>query len=206
MGSPPPSSKSKIKQMKIPVPNPIFYCLRQTPLAAVAVLWAVHRDRPRIVRTIIYRPATPLAAMIKSDLRNSQAAGCPEIDRVAEQMAAFLHGAPVRFSLDNVLLERCSDFQQQVLRAEHGIPRGKVSTYQLIAAYIGKPKAARAVGTALATNPFPLIIPCHRAVRTNRTLGGYQGGLKMKRALLAMEGIPLDHAGRVAVADFFYSF
>ncbi|MDD2901651.1 MAG: methylated-DNA--[protein]-cysteine S-methyltransferase [Syntrophales bacterium] len=191
--------------MKTLLPAPTFYCLRQTPLASVAVLWAVHRGRPRIVKTIIYRPEVPMEVAIKSDLGNSQAAGCPEIDRVAEQIEAFLNGAAVRFSLDSILLERCSDFQQQVLRAEHGIPRGKVSAYQLIAGVIGRPGAARAVGTALATNPFPIIIPCHRAVRSDRTLGGYQGGLKMKRALLEMEGISFDQAGRVAVEDFFYS-
>jgi methylated-DNA-[protein]-cysteine S-methyltransferase len=56
----------------------------------------------------------------------------------------------------------------------------------------------------LANNPFPIIIPCHRAVRSNRTLGGYQGGLAMKRALLEMEGIRFDDTGRIATKDFFY--
>ncbi len=82
----------------------------------------------------------------------------------------------------------CSVFQQQVLRAVSAIPRGKVRTYQFIAKQIGKPKAARAVGRALATNPFPLIIPCHRVIRSDGKLGGYQGGLKMKKALLRKEG------------------
>jgi methylated-DNA-[protein]-cysteine S-methyltransferase len=91
------------------------------------------------------------------------------------------------------------------LRAEHGIPRGQVSTYQLLAAFIGRPKAARSVGTALATNPFPIIIPCHRAVRSDRSLGGFQGGLLMKRAWLEQEGIGFDTSGRVQVDSFFYS-
>ena len=86
-------------------------------------------------------------------------------------------------------LDCCSKFQQKVLRAVSGIPRGKVSTYQLIAKQIGKPKAARAVGRALANNPFPLIIPCHRVICSNGSLGGYQGGLKMKLTLLKKEGI-----------------
>jgi methylated-DNA-[protein]-cysteine S-methyltransferase len=132
-------------------------------------------------------------------------ATCPEIEEIADQLKAFLEGADISFSLDHVLLGLCSAFQQQVLLAEHGIPRGQVSTYQLIARFIGKPSAARAVGTALATNPFPIIIPCHRAVRTDRTLGGFQGGLPMKRALLEAEGICLDNSGRVQVDVFFYS-
>ena len=60
------------------------------------------------------------------------------------------------------------------------------------------------MGNALANNPFPLIVPCHRAIRSDRHLGGYQGGVKMKRALLEKEGIPFDDAGRVACAQFHY--
>jgi O-6-methylguanine DNA methyltransferase len=91
-----------------------------------------------------------------------------------------------------------------ISNAGFGIPRGKLSTYNLIARHVGKPSAARAVGRALATNPFPIIIPCHRAIRSDRTLGGYQGGLAMKRALLEMEGINLDGRGRVVTSAFFY--
>jgi len=86
-------------------------------------------------------------------------------------------------------IDHCSKFQQKVLRAASAIPRGKISTYQRIAKQIGKPKAVRAVGRALANNPFPLIIPCHRVIRSDGSLGGYQGGLKMKRALLKKEGV-----------------
>jgi len=136
---------------------------------------------------------------------SARPAGCSEIEEVAEQLAAFLGGAAISFSLDLVLLDLCSPFQQQVLHAEHGIPRGQVSTYKLIARFIGRPLAARAVGAALAANPFPLIIPCHRAVRSDGTLGGFQGGLPMKRALLAAEGIGFDSSGRVQADSFFYS-
>jgi methylated-DNA-[protein]-cysteine S-methyltransferase len=79
-----------------------------------------------------------------------------------------------------------------------------VSTYQRIARYLGNAKGGRAVGSALANNPFPIIIPCHRAIRSDRTLGGYQGGLEMKRTLLEMEGIDFDDTGRIATEDFFY--
>lgn len=82
----------------------------------------------------------------------------------------------------------CSVFQRKVLLAVSTIPRGEVRTYQSIAKQIGKPKSARAVGRALATNPLPLIIPCHRVICSDGKLGGYQGGLKMKKALLRKEG------------------
>jgi methylated-DNA-[protein]-cysteine S-methyltransferase len=146
-------------------------------------------------------PATAFQAVFLT----ARPATCPEITALADHLEAFLGGAAFSFSLDSILLNRCSPFQQQVLRAEHGIPRGRVSTYQLLGAFIGRPKAARAVGHALATNPFPLIIPCHRAVRSDLTLGGFQGGLPMKRALLEKEGISFDSSGRVQVDSFFYS-
>jgi methylated-DNA-[protein]-cysteine S-methyltransferase len=128
----------------------------------------------------------------------------PEIQDVCDSIADFLAGSDVVFSLDTIHLDVCSPFQRSVLEAEHKIPRGMVSTYQRIARHLGRPSAARAVGTALATNPFPIIIPCHRAIRSDRSLGGYQGGIPMKRKLLKMEGIRFDSAGKVSSGDFFY--
>lgn len=135
----------------------------------------------------------------------SRTRSCAEIKAVADEIAAFLRGKDVRFGLTVARFDLCSAFQQRVLRAEHAIPRGRVSTYGLIARHLGCPTAARAVGRALATNPFPIIIPCHRAVRSGGTVGGYQGGPAMKRALLEMEGVRFDAAGRVVVGRFHYA-
>lgn len=111
------------------------------------------------------------------------------IRSVIENIVKFLDGQDVRFGLEQVALDDCSCFQRKVLLAEHAIPRGFVSTYQRIAERVGCPRGARAVGRALAANPFPVIIPCHRAVRSDGGLGGYQGGLEMKKRLLEMEGV-----------------
>ncbi len=83
-----------------------------------------------------------------------------------------------------------SPFQQAVWRACAEIPKGEVRTYSWIAQKIGKPQAARAVGTALGQNPFAPTIPCHRVVRTDGSLGGYSGtgGLRQKKDLLIREG------------------
>jgi len=142
--------------------------------------------------------------MVGTSFSDSVPRSCAETDEVADQIEAFLYGSDIQFQLDSIRLEICSEFQQNVLRAEYGIPRGFVSTYQRIAGHLGKPSGARAVGTALANNPFPVIIPCHRAIRTDRTLGGYQGGIKMKRALLEMEGFDFDDAGRIVAENFIY--
>jgi methylated-DNA-[protein]-cysteine S-methyltransferase len=84
-----------------------------------------------------------------------------------------------------------SGFRERVLRATATIPYGGVSSYRQMAVRAGNPRAARAAGTALATNPIPIVVPCHRVLRTGGTLGGYGGGLPMKEALLQMEGARL---------------
>jgi methylated-DNA-[protein]-cysteine S-methyltransferase len=74
----------------------------------------------------------------------------------------------------------------------------------MLAERIEAPGAARAVGHALALNPFPLIIPCHRAVRSDGGLGGFQGGLAMKRKLLELEGIAFSPSGKAQVNDWWF--
>lgn len=95
-----------------------------------------------------------------------------------------------------------SRFQERVLRMESRIPRGMVSTYARIAIKLHCPGAARAVGGALAHNPFPVIIPCHRVVRSDGSPGGYAGGADMKKQLLELEGIEFDRHGRVSTVKF----
>ncbi|MFH1312705.1 MAG: methylated-DNA--[protein]-cysteine S-methyltransferase [Candidatus Eisenbacteria bacterium] len=178
--------------------------IRKTPYGPVAVIWSGSGGNARIVRVLLSKSGLSAQDRVFELYPNSRAVSCAEIDAVATSIRRFLEGEEIEFSLDVADLSLCSEFQQRVLRAEHGIPRGSVSTYQLIAAYLGKRNGARAVGNALATNPFPIIVPCHRAVRSDRHIGGYQGGPEMKRALLKKEGIRFDSAGRVASMRFHY--
>ena len=85
-------------------------------------------------------------------------------------------------------LRSCSTFGQEVLEAVIAIPRGEVRTYGQVAAAIGRPKAYRAVGTALARNPIPLLVPCHRVVPAAGGVGQYGLGSHRKEALLHREG------------------
>ncbi len=84
-------------------------------------------------------------------------------------------------------------FRRQVLQALAEVPFGVVVTYGELAERVGRPGAARAVGSAMAANPVPIVVPCHRVLRTGGGLGGYsgRGGLGTKRALLALEGVVL---------------
>ena len=90
-------------------------------------------------------------------------------------------------SFNTYLLKKFTPFEQKVYRAVLKIPAGKTRSYQRVAQKIGKPKAARAVGNALNKNPYPVIIPCHRIIRKNGSLGGYSRGLNLKKKLLQEE-------------------
>jgi len=178
--------------------------IKPTPFGPVGVMWTGLNEKPKIVRILISKPGLSVEDQVSELYPVSQTSSCTEIDHLATAIKGFLEGEAVDFSLEAADFGQCTEFQQLVLRAEHRIPRGSISTYRLIAEYLGKRNGARAVGNALANNPFPLIVPCHRAIRSDRHLGGYQGGIEMKRALLEKEGIHFDNEGRVACAQFYY--
>jgi methylated-DNA-[protein]-cysteine S-methyltransferase len=121
---------------------------------------------------------------------------------LCQGISDLLSGGSVIFELDILDWSLTSRFQKRVLLMESKIPRGKVSTYSRIASKLGNSSAARAVGNALARNPFPLIIPCHRAIRSDGSLGGYAGGTDMKKKLLELEGIEFDCRVRVIIKNF----
>ncbi len=109
--------------------------------------------------------------------------------RVARQLAEYF--ASERTSFDLELAPEGTDFQKRVWRHLLDIPIGETRTYSEIARRLGRPGAARAVGRANATNPFPIVVPCHRVIGADGTLTGYAGGLPLKRGLLALEGVEL---------------
>ncbi|MFA6357977.1 MAG: MGMT family protein [Candidatus Omnitrophota bacterium] len=143
------------------------------------IFWSVYNGQPKVLRIILSKNFKTFP--------NPVILSCSKINKLANQVTAVLAGKNIRFALGMLRFDLCPVFQQKVLRAAAAIPRGKVRSYQFIAKYIGKPKAARAVGRALANNPFPIVIPCHRVIRSDGALGGYQGGLKMKKYLLNSE-------------------
>lgn len=106
-------------------------------------------------------------------------------DRVFQQITEYLDGA--RRTFDFPYLLRGTQFQQKVWRALLNIPYGETRTYSQIAAAVGSPKAARAVGMANHQNPILIAIPCHRVIGADGSLTGYGGGLDMKEALLELE-------------------
>lgn len=108
------------------------------------------------------------------------------LDAVARQLDNYFEGA--RRTFDLPIDWRLSDgFRNIVLRHLPEIDYGHTASYAAVAELSGRPKAVRAVGTACATNPLPVVIPCHRVVRSDGTMGGYLGGVDAKATLLALE-------------------
>ncbi len=108
------------------------------------------------------------------------------LDAVALELDEYLTGRRRTFDVP-VDLRLASGFRRQVLTHLRRIPYGTTESYADVALAAGSPRAVRAVGTACATNPIPLVVPCHRVVRRDGALGGYRGGVAAKQALLAME-------------------
>ena len=108
--------------------------------------------------------------------------------KFVNQIQQYLHAERQQFDLP-IDWRIMTPFQQQVLQATQAIPYGETRSYAQIAAQIGKPRAARAVGRAQATNPIPLVIPCHRVIGSDGKLHGYggRGGIRTKAWLLALE-------------------
>lgn len=174
-----------------------------TALGQVRLIWVHSRPGPRVQRILL--PGDPRfdAAMIEG-MPPAEEPRESEIRALVAGIQSLLLGNDVRFDTGLLDLDRCPPFQRRVLLAEYGIPRGYVSTYGRIARYLENPSASRAVGSALARNPFPLVIPCHRALRSDGSLGGFQGGLAMKRRLLEMEGTRFREDGRVLMERVWY--
>jgi methylated-DNA-[protein]-cysteine S-methyltransferase len=115
-----------------------------------------------------------------------------KVDREVRQLEEYFAGRLKRFRL-RVDLRSITEFQREVLGAATSIPFGQVVSYGEIAREIGKPGAGRAVGNALGRNPVPIVVPCHRVIAAGGTLGGYTGGINIKRALMRIEGIHLQN-------------
>jgi methylated-DNA-[protein]-cysteine S-methyltransferase len=117
----------------------------------------------------------------------------PQFDKnllkpLQKQIIAYFEGKPARFNAP-LVLDRLPNFTHKVLDACRKIPAGKTVSYSQLAGTIGKPRASRAVGSALARNPIPLIIPCHRVIHSDGSLGNFSafGGTSTKKKLLALE-------------------
>jgi O-6-methylguanine DNA methyltransferase len=153
----------------------VSFAARSTSLAEFEEQFRREIGRPLLAAT----PPSDLAAKIKDELAGKRR---------------------MRFDLRGL-----TPFESAVLRKTREIPRGEIRPYGWVAREIGHPAAVRAVGTALANNPIPYFIPCHRVVRTDGQIGNYGGGgPEAKKAILTLEGVRLPRIGEMARRGFRY--
>jgi len=169
--------------------------------------------RADLIDVAFERHETPLGTIVVGATREGLVRiGLPSEDEgdVLQQLADRLSPRVLRASSEALVLTRrqldeyfaharrrfdipldwrlATGFRRAVLRATAAIPYGETSSYRDVATRAGSPNAVRAAGTALATNPLPIVVPCHRVLRTGGGLGRYRGGAEAKAALLALEG------------------
>jgi len=115
------------------------------------------------------------------------------LPKLANAFRAYFAGRLVRFDV-RLDLDGLTDFRRRVMECCRRIPRGRTASYQDLARAAGSPNASRAVGSTMAHNPLPLIVPCHRVVRSDGSVGGFSSprGAEQKRRLLRLEGVTLD--------------
>jgi methylated-DNA-[protein]-cysteine S-methyltransferase len=169
----------------------------KTAFGEMSILWGILMKRVTVFRIFLPRQGAIMEELVREQVPGMSMESCTRIEKCTEKIGRFLSGEKICFDLDLLHFEQCSLFQRRVLFAEAQIPRGRVGTYGGISKYLGIPEGSRAVGSALARNPFPIFIPCHRAVRSDGSIGGYQGGRGMKIALLKMEGVAVKPQGRI---------
>jgi O-6-methylguanine DNA methyltransferase len=117
----------------------------------------------------------------------TMAPDCSYLIEAADQLNEYLAGRLRSFSLPFDL--KGTLFQKTVWQSLLTVPYGQTTTYGALAAAVGRPRAARGVGSAMRANPLPIFIPCHRVLPANGSLGCYGGGKKLKRHLLELEGV-----------------
>src|ERR1051326_8427868 len=172
------------------------YARFDTVIGAVFVAW----NRNGISAAARSRSAEEFEDLFRKEVRRPLRPAQPPAG-LAHQIAEELAGKrTMRFDLRGL-----TEFEQAVLRKAREIPYGQVRPYSWVAREIGHPAAVRAVGTALANNPIPYFIPCHRVVRADGVIGNYGGGgPEAKKAILSHEGVRVQHLAELARAGVRY--
>jgi O-6-methylguanine DNA methyltransferase len=159
------------------------YAVEDSPLGAVAIAWSAQG-----ITAVSPFDGDDAALTARHRARTGRGL------HPADEVPAALRRRP-RFDLRGL-----SEFERAVLEATRRIPAGEVRPYSWVAREIGRPGAVRAVGSALGRNPVPLLIPCHRVVRSDGRIGDYAFGSEAKRAVLAEEGVDPEELEQLARA------
>ena len=171
----------------------------QTPIGECVIIYKEEKKTVKVIHILLPIGSTEkrISKMFPDAIEEEH----QKITQLENEIKDYFAGGKRKISMSLLDTSLCYSFQLNVLKTERTIPYGMTASYGWVARQLGT-NAYRAVGNALARNPFPIVIPCHRAVRFDRTLGGFQGGIDMKQKLLEMEGVEFDSKGRVDYAYF----
>jgi methylated-DNA-[protein]-cysteine S-methyltransferase len=183
--------------------EPVYYTLLETDFGNIGIVWRSTGRGLTVVRIVLVPSGEKSGSLIKRAFPEAVLRSSREIDELCRTIRHWRTKADVALPRRILDMKPGTEFQKKVLRETMNIPRGRVSTYGRLAERSRAEGGARAVGNVMATNPYPLLIPCHRVIRSDRTLGGFGGGLKMKKTLLSLEGVAFDTKGRV-YPEFIY--
>ena len=165
------------------------YCLFDTGLGPCGAAWSATG------LTQFQLPEASKEATEARLARSGAARAAPgaDIQRLIEQVLAYCEGRDVDFSAVALDFSAVSEFEAAVYRALRSVGWGRTTSYGALAQSVGSPGAARAIGVAMGRNRWPLIVPCHRVLAADRTIGGFSahGGPDAKRRMLALEGVRL---------------
>ncbi len=158
---------------------------------SIGTVWAAATDKG-LVQVHASGSKESFLSQLKRRVKADPIHDPSKFEELRLQLESWNEGKPTAFDLPFDL--RGTEFQKKVWKAIHDIPYGKLSSYGRLAEAIGNPKAARAVGNAVGSNPCGIVIPCHRVIWSNGGIGGFRGGyddesLDDKRRLLAKEGV-----------------
>ena len=160
-----------------------YYSAVRTPVGRLFVA----ATRAGVVKVSFASSETAFIASLQR-LKLTMIKSADRIATVAAQLDAYFAGERRTFEIP-IDLRLATPFQRRVLEAARAVPAGQVVSYRELARRIGRPTASRAVGQALGHNPVPIVIHCHRIVTSAGMLGGYIGGLAVKKKLLHLEGV-----------------
>ena len=182
----------------------IFFTTFPSPFQTFTIIREGKGQSLRVKRIFLSDSHTKSENIAQTTYENIKSKTSSIIDSLGKKIQEFLNGKSQIFDYNLLDYSVCYPIQKEVLDAEAKIPRGWISTYKRIAITISHPKSARVVGNALAKNPFPIVIPCHRAIKSSGEIGGFQGGSQMKRKLLEFEGINFTRNETVLFENVYY--
>lgn len=189
----------------------LYYTLFPVDFGIFGIIWQQPPGGVRVHRIFLPVDQSGLKALIHHLYPHSIPGSCSEIDTLGKKIIYYFKGSSCSFHLQSLDFGNCSQFQKRVLLALSQVPRGWITTYGRIADHLEIPRGARAVGTALSHNPFPIVIPCHRTIRSTGDIGGFGGefpgfsqGKKLKQILLELEGVPISSQGKILSSNFYY--